>query len=350
MARILVLIICLILLSTGLHAQSSGPLHIKVTDYGFLTSFPALQTILDDYLKTVEADLNKQQPIEDIDRVIKSTANSTALSSRGIGTDHASKFDRFLLGLSLGAAADLDRNVGLKDQIAGIGGSASILLGTKLNKKTDLFFNVGSLSHSKTFDGVMGTNLDSEITTNNAGIHLRYNFLDGSGDDMWGWTGLNVSTGYEYNRNKLSFEDVLAEDVNVDLGGQAVLQGRLKGKPQYTITSETHTIPVEVFSAVNFLKFFSVFGGAGADFNFGRSEGSGNVKANAFSPLTCVSGVCTNLNLPQAQITGDLNSHKNVDPFFFRGFAGLQLNLGHVKLYGEVNRVFGTQLTGVNFG
>lgn len=331
--------------------SQAEPLKLNVNDYGFLTSFPVLQDVLDDYLITVEEDLNNQQPIADANQIMKSTANSTAMSSRGMGNDYASKMENFMLGISLGAAADFEKNKGLKDQdISGLGGAASIMLGKKINDKTNVYFNIGGVSQSKTFESIEDTDLNSEITTFGVGAHARYQLVEGSGDSLWGWGGVRLHFGYEYNKNKLHFENELNEDINVDLGGSAVLEGRLKGNPVYDIVTETHSFPLEISSNVSFLKVFTVFGGAGADFNFGQSRGRGDLKARAFSPLTCTSGICTNLNLPEVEVVGDLNTTKKVDPMVMRAFGGLQLNFGTFKIYGQVNQALGSKVLGGNVG
>lgn len=334
-------------------AQSQGnPLRVRVTDYGWINGvFEPLRPLLDSYLRDVETNLNLRQPIKDPDRIMKSTANSTAMASRGIGTDYASHMENVLIGVSLGAAADMDRNTGLRDEpLSGLGGATGILFGKKISKKADVFFNFGGLSHSRTFEGIMNTDLNAEITTFSIGAHARYQLMEGSGDDQLGWGGIKLHVGYDYNKNELNFQNRLNEEIDVDLGGSAVLQGRLKGNPVYEIISEIHSIPIEISSNVTFLRYFTFFGGIGTDFNFGESRGKGDIKARAFSPLTCVSGICTGLNLPEVEVVGNLDRKQNVDSMVGRGFGGLQLNLGPVKIYGLLNQTLGSKVVGVNLG
>lgn len=333
--------------------SQAQPLKLNVNDYGFLTSFPPLQDILDDYLITVEEDLNNQQPINDPNQIMKSTANSTAMASRGLGNDYASDMDNFMLGVSLGAAADFEKNKGLKDQdISGLGGAAAIMLGKKINEKTNVYFNIGGVSKSQTFESIEDTDLNSEITTFGVGAHARYQWIEGSGDSLWGWGGVRVHFGYQYIKNKLEFTNELNEDINVDLGASSFLEGRLKGNPVYNIETEIHSFPLEISSNVSFLKVFTLFGGAGADFNFGQSRGRGDLKARAFSPLTCTGGgaLCTNLNLPELEVVGNLNTTKKVDPMVMRAFGGLQLNFGTFKIYGQVNQALGSKVMGASAG
>lgn len=322
---------------------------LRVRDYGWIGSIPVVRDIFDDYLEQVEFDLNQTQPIEDPNRLMTGTANSTALSSRGIGADYATDYKRFIIGASVGAAADMEKDVGLKDNISGVGASAGIMFGYHLSDRWNLYANVGGLSRSHTFNGILDTDLDADITTVNLGTHAQYTIFERVGDDWLGWGGLRVTLGYEYNDNKLVLENFLNEEINLDTGA-GVIQGRLKGFPKYEVNTRTHSIPLELSSNVTFLKIFNLYAGVGADYNFGKAEGGGDAKANAFSPLACVSGACTNLDLPEIEAVGNLDAEENVEAFFFRGFAGLQLDLPYVKIYGQVNKTFGDKLTGAAAG
>lgn len=337
--------LCLVTLSA--HSQV---ITLRTTDYGFMTSFPALQSIFDDYLKNQQDLINEEQPIKDPQRLVKGVADSVSVSSRGMGTDYVTQMKEYMIGVSIGAAADLDRGAAIEGVESGLGGAAGLVVGKKLNDRWNIYANVGGLSHAQTFQGILNTKLEADITTFNTGIHLRYDLIPGSGDRWFGWGGVKTHFGYEYNYNELSFVNDLNEDINVDLGGQATLQGRLKGNPQYNITTKTHSVPLEFSTDLKFWKYFSLFGGLGADLNFGKAEGHGDVKAKVTSPLQCVSGLCTNLNLPKIEAVGNLDESENVELLTTRGFGGLQLNFGQFSAYGMVNKTFGGKILGVTLG
>lgn len=323
---------------------------LRVSDYGWIDSVPLLKPILDDYVASEEVKLNNEQPIRNPQRLMEGIANSTAMSSRGVGRDYATTMNDFLIGFSLGAAADLEKDVALKDLESGLGGAAGLVIGKKIDERLNVYANMGGLSHSHTFDGIADTDLKADISTFNVGLHARYDLVPGSGNDWFGWGGVKTHFGYEYNYNELTFEDELNEDLEIDLGAGTIIEGRLKGKPRYTVTTKTHSFPLEVSSDVRFLKIFSLFGGVGGDLNFGKAKGEGDVKAVAFSPLTCTSGICTNLNLPELEATGDIDAEEKVDVFTSRVFGGLQVNIWHFSIYGMVNKQIGTDLLGVALG
>ena len=70
---------------------SSEPIQLKVTDYGLIGNFPLVKDLLDQYLVGIQRDLNEAQPVKDPARLMKGTANSVAVSSRGTGTEYTSE-------------------------------------------------------------------------------------------------------------------------------------------------------------------------------------------------------------------------------------------------------------------
>jgi hypothetical protein len=342
-------VLFLITLLFTFSARAQNLVQIKVTDYGWIGSIGPVKDLFDSYLQQAENDLNKQLPLKDPARLNQGMVDATALSSRGLGADYASNMDVVLVGVGVGAGLDNQRDDAITDLPSGLGGAAGLTVGYRYNKQWRLYGNIGGLTASRTFQGILGTDLDAEIKARNFGLHAQYDLFERTGDNLFGWGGLRMTLGYEYNDNETIVTDFLNESLNLDTGA-GVVQGRLKGFPKYKIHSKTHSVPLEISSSVNFLWLFSLYAGAGADFNFGSADGSGDVSAVAKSPLQCVSGACTNLSLPEVQAVGNFNAHENVRQFFFRGFGGLQLNLWRVKVYTEASQVFGTKLINASVG
>lgn len=339
-------IIAALLISLPTYAQI---IKVRVTDYGWLTSFPLLRDALDAYLETEEANLNEIQPIKNPDRLFRGIGNSAANSSRGIGTDYATYMENFFVGLSIGAAADFERDVALEDLESGLGASAGAVFGKTISKRLNVYANLGGVSHDKTLTGILDTDLEAEITTFNAGLHLRYDLIPGS-DERNGWGGVKTHFGWEYNYNELTFENKLNEELSVDLGGVATVEGRIKGVPRYEITTIVNSFPLEFSTDYRFLNYFSLFGGVGGDLNFGTAKSEGDAKVQIFSPLTCTSGICTNLNLPQVEAEADLDGEEKVDVLSGRIFGGLQANFGQLSAYGMVNQVIDSRILAVSMG
>lgn len=336
------------LLSLSLPSYAQDLIQLKVTDYGWMGGIPGVKDLLDQYLLGIQRDLNEAQPVKDPERLLKGVANSVAISSRGTGTDYTSEDSRYFMGISLGAAADLEKNAGLKDLESGLGGAASFMFGFRQNERVSYYFDLGGLTKTQTFQSFLNTELEADITTKHVGAHSRYWLIQGESSQN-GWGGVKLHYGYEYNDNEITIANPLNEDLNLDTG-VAVIQGRLKGNPEYVIRSKIHSIPLEVSTDYKIFRFITFFGGMGLDMNFGKAKGKGDVRATLKSPLTCVSGVCTNLDLPQVEATANLNTNQSVDAFIMRAFGGAQMDFGTFKTFGEVNKMLGTQVLGVTVG
>lgn len=352
----------IILILVLLHSSISfcQVIQVRVTDYGWLDSIPQLKPLLDNYLEGVESDLNEDQPIRDTERLMKGTANSAALASKGVGSDYASYIKKYLVGASLGVAIDAEKDVGLEDEVSGLGGAAGVVVGVRMEEleinnflgldlnRLSAYANVGGVSQSRIFPGIEDSDLKAEISTTNFGLHFRYDWIPGSGDGWFGWGGVKTHFGYEYNNNTLTFQNELNQNLELDTGF-GILNGQVRGTPRYKIETRVHSFPFEVSTDIRFLQLFTLYGGTGIDLNIGKSEGSGEVEANV-TPLFCSSGFCSNLDLPEAKVEANLDATERVDPITVRGFAGLQLNFPQVRIFGQVNKVLGNEVIGASAG
>lgn len=317
------------------------PIELKVTDYGWLTSFPPLRDTLDFYLQGVEDDLNEEQPILDPSRIAYGVANSSVLAAKGLGTDYANDPKKYYLSLGIGAAYDAEENEGIRDEISGVGAASSLTLGMRFDERLMGYVNFGTLSHSRILPGDE-IDIAGDIDATNFGVHVRY--------DLGVWN-LRLHTGYEFNINRIDLSTKLDERLELDTGGSGVLSGRLTGRPEYRVKAVTHSIPVELSSSVSFLRVFTLYGGLGSDFNFGQAEGKGNVKGDV-TGLACSSGICVGETvIPQLQVQANYDAKAQVRSFTFRTFAGLQLDLPFgLHAFGQAEKVLGTELLGLSAG
>jgi hypothetical protein len=89
----------------------------------------------------------------------------------------------------------------------------------------------------------------------------------------------------------------------------------------------------------------------GADYNIGTATGKGDLNSTT-ADVTCVGGACS----PGAGDVGDIDTEANIDgkgkvnPFLFRGFGGVQLNLPFIRIFGQVDKAFGNDLIGATVG
>ncbi len=326
------------------------PIDLTVRDYGWLTSFPPLKDVLDFYVAGEEDKLNDEQPLIDPSRVNYGTANSSVMSSKGLATDYVNNPEKFSLSLGLGAAWDAEKNEGIRDEISGAAASSALTLGYRMDKKLMGYVSFGKLKHKQSFPG-SDIDIAGDIKGSHFGLHLRYDLMEKKGSDFFGWGGLKLSGGYEYNFNEVELTTTLDQPLELDTGAQGILEGRLTGKPVYQVKTTTHSFPLELSSNVLFLNIFSLYSGMGADLNFGSSVGKGKVEGD-ISSLACTSGICVGETvLPQLEAKANYDSRSTVRTMTFRAFGGLQLDLPFgLHAFGQVDQMLGTKVIGLSTG
>jgi hypothetical protein len=336
---------------------------LKVTDYGGLDNNELLKRVLDAYLEKIEDDVNELIPNADPERMMKNMSNASVIATKGVGSDYASDMNVFLVGATVGAGVAYERNDTINSDINGAGAATGMILGAnadKLNvhnfagldtKKLNFYLNFMKLGQTQNLISNGGVDSDLRVGFLGGGLHFRYDWLDGSGTKMWGWGGVKLHWGYDFNQTEFTYENNLDRTVNlVDNGSGANIKGRITGRPKYQVKTTTHSIPLEISSDVRFLKVFSLYGGLGTDISYGKAVGTGKADGEV-SPLVCTGGgTCGGGRILQVQVQANIEAEGNVAPLMARGFTGLQINLPYFNMFAQVNKGFGNNLWGATGG
>lgn len=308
-----------------------------------------LNAALDAELARVQNEINSDLPAGDTSRLMEGMANSQAAAGKGAATDYISHFDTFMVGAGVGVGADLEKNEELDSDLAGIGVMGSVQVGLNMSaifdnkvfgldpKKTTVVANFFSYSADQDFD-----ESNAKIKMTSFGAHGSYKWKEGSGNRLFGWDGVRLHTGYQYSSASYDFTTAINEAVTVNESG-ATINGTLLANPAASIDAATHSIPLEISSGVNFLWVLSAYGGVGTDINFGSAKGKGNLNSDP-TVLTCTGGPCTPDQNVTVETSANIDGNGSVNPFFLRGFVGLQANLPYVRVFVHANKVFGTEL------
>lgn len=348
------LIFALITLTLGLYAADSSAqlFRLRLVNNGGLSA--SQLDVLNQALRDAETEINKDFPsTENPKRLMQGMANSSVMAGKGIGSDYASNMDVMLIGAGVGVGADLEKDKKTNSDLSGAGIQGGIILGTSLawmDTQRILGLDTNKLS---VYINYLGYNLDQKLgdkedeisgKLNSLGFHVRYNWISGKGSKLFGWGGVKVHTGYEYNTTKLTFKSKLSESINEDVGGGQTVSGTINGRPTATIDVATQSIPLEISTDIQFLYILSLYGGLGVDFNFGKAKGSGNINAD---PTTLnYSGGAD----PTVQAEANIDGTANVDSFLTRGFVGVQVNLPFLRVFVQADKAFGNDLVGATAG
>lgn len=330
------------------------------------TSNPTVNSFIEAELKKIENDINKDLPSGQPKRLMEGMANSSVMAGKGIGSDYASNMDVFLIGAGVGVGADLEKDKTTDSDISGVGVAPGVVLGLDLGfmdtkhilgldtDKLNVYFNFMSLGHEQK-SGETGKETNAEIQATSLGVHFRYDWIEGAGSKLFGWGGVKVHFGYEYNKTELSFSNQLNETIQASSGG-ATINDTITGNPKASILVNSHSIPLEISTNIQFLYLLSLYGGLGVDYNSGEAKGAGALNAPA-DTVTCTGGVCdpdgggpatsTDITVtPEANI----DAKGKANPFTYRGFAGVQFNLPFLRIFVQADKAFGNDLVGATAG
>lgn len=313
------------------------------------TGNATVDALFDAEIQKVENEINADLPAGDPKRLMEGMANSQAAAGKGVSTDYISHFDAFMVGAGLGLGADLEENKEYDSDLSGIGMMGALQLGLNMSTIFDDSFLGLDPKRTSVVANFFVFDLDRDFDENNVkaemisfGIHGSYKWIDGNGNRLFGWDGVRLHTGYQYSSVKFAFTSEINEEVNETTSGSTIT-GTITGAPKATIESSSHSIPLEISSGVNFLWVMSFYGGLGTDLNIGSAEGKGDLNAED-STLNCTGGACGGGQVATVRASANIDEKAEVNPFFLRGFVGLQANLPYVRIYAHANKVFGTEV------
>ncbi len=360
----------LVALTVGLYATPSSAqlFKLNVVNYGGCNASStaeclAFKSLVDSEIAVVEADINKGLPGGSPDRFMKGMANSSVMAGKGIGSDYSSYMDVFLIGAGVGVGADMEKSKDPDSDLSGIGIAPGLVVGLNLgvlpvNKIFGLEANRLSV-----YANFMSFSKDQEFDKSSAGIdmtaigtHVRYDWIRPKGNKFFGWGGVKLHTGYEYNKTDLNFKTTINETIsqtsNAGNPTETTISGDLDAAPEATINVATHSIPLEISTDVRFLYVFSLYSGLGMDFNFGEAKGGGSLNASP-SQISCDGGTgCNTAGNPDAtvQAKANIDSTGKVNSMLYRGFVGVQFNIPLVRVFVQADKAFGNDLIGATAG
>ncbi len=358
-------------LGLGLYASDSRAklFTLRVTDYGNLNaSNGPVEAALIDFINTevqkVEDQVNEDIPVPPPKRFMEGMANSSVMAGKGIGSDYASNMSVALVGAGVGVAADLEKDKTTDSDVSGVGLAPGAVLGFNLGtvrsskvfgldpKRLNLYVNFMKYTHDQTISDKADEESSASLGTLAYGVHLRYDWIKGKGSKLLGWGGVKVHLGYEFNKTDISFRGKVKEELNETSAG-ATISGTSRAAPTIDIRSKTHSIPLELSTDVQLLYFVSLYTGLGADANFGSASAKGSLNAEEMT-INCTSSAgghpCNPTEVLKANASADIDGKGSVNPFTFRGFAGLQLNLPFVRIFGQVDKSLGDELVSATAG
>ncbi len=351
----------------GLYSTDSSAqiFRLRVTDYGNGAGNATFENFVNTEIQNIENDINKDLPSAQPQRLMEGMANSSVMAGKGIGSDYASNMSVFLIGGGIGVGADLEKDKTTDSDISGVGIAPGVIIGANLGfldtskilgmdtNRLNVFLNFMNYSHKQVIEDNPGEESSAELDMMAVGMHFRYDWIKGNGSKLLGWGGVKFHFGYEYNKTDITFNSKINESVSDTDSDGNVISGNVTGSPSATILVNTHSIPVELSTDIQILYILSIYTGIGADYNFGQAKGDGSLNAGD-SPITCTNPnpgeICTGGTTVQVRPEANIDATGKVNPFLFRGFAGVQVNLPFIRVFVQADKSFGSDLVGATAG
>ncbi len=354
-------------LGLGFYASDSSAqiFDLEITDYNGTDALPVFKAFVDGEIQKVENDINKDLPSAPPERLMEGMANSSVMAGKGIGTDYASNMSVMLIGAGIGAGADLEKDKNTDSPASGVGVAPGLVIGANLGfmdtatilgmdtNRLNMYFNFMSYGLEKQINDEVDKEQNVNLDMLSLGWHMRYDWIKGSGSKLLGWGGVKFHFGYEYNHTDIKFKANLKEVIDqTDSNGNRI-QGTILGKPEATITSTTHSIPLALSTDVQLLYFLSLYTGIGVDANFGSAKGEGNLNADE-SNVSCTNGAggqaCSGSPNIKVQARANIDAEGKVKPFTSRAFLGVQFNLPFIRVFVQGDKSLGDDLIGATAG
>ena len=358
------LLIALTALTFGLYATDSSAqiFTIKVTDYGAGAGNPVFENFVNQEILKIQNEINEDLPSAPPQRLMEGMANASVMAGKGMASDYASNMQVFLIGAGVGAGADLAKDKDTDSDVSGVGVAPGVVFGMNLGwmdaqkflgmdtDRLNLYLNFMSYKHEQQISEDPGKESSADLDMTALGFRLRYDWIRGNGSKLFGWGGVKFHFGYEYNKTNIAFNSKINETINESSSNGEILTGTITGDPRANIMVNTHSIPLELSTDVQLLYILSLYGGIGADYSWGQAKGNGTLNAPN-SSINCTGGACgPGGTTVQVQPDANIDATGKATAFTYRGFAGVQLNLPYIRIYGQVNKPIGNDLIGANVG
>jgi hypothetical protein len=263
----------------------------------------------------------------DVDGFLRTFADATAFSMRGLGVDYASDPNSLVVGVGANFAVAASEQVNATERpTAGPAANLAFMAGYNLSSQGaprwtlfgNGFYRKGSTRSLR--GGILS-----------AGLHAQYRVANPQRDDgpntkILRWIGIDLSAGIELTRWNLGIQDDITTELGIDgPGGHARVI--IDSTGTFDLTSTAATVPIELTTGVRIALLVSVYVGVAADFTAGTGKLSADLAGTLYAGDGTVIGTST--------VTG--GGDNSASPVAARILAGTQVNLSHIKLYIQVN-------------
>lgn len=267
--------------------------------------------------------------LSEVQRFLRSFANATSFSNRGLGVEYASNGDQLVVGFSTNLALSVDLEGEEDGDVPTVGIAPNFALTGALNLgrwNLPKFTAHANLFHYRADSGALHGGITS------AGLHLQYKFFTptrGTTRHFVRWGGLDVTGGVEVAHWNLGLGGEISHDFSyaTELGLSSDLYAAVGGR--FDVGATTVTLPIELTTNVRFLHVLSFYTGMGLDLGLGEAE----ISASTFGTLRATRPSDPETIDTIGDISASASGSNSPSRFGYHLLLGLQLNLWRLRLY-----------------
>jgi hypothetical protein len=279
----------------------------------------------------VETKVTEALQLSEVQRFLRSFANASSFSSRGIGVDYASNSERYVLGFAANIAVSAD--LGGDDDVPTVGVAPNFTLmgGVNLRRwKHPELTLFGNLFH---YDADSGA-LHGGITS--LGLHAQYKLFSptsGVARHFARWGGLDLTGGLELARWDLGLGGDLSQsfDVGTEGGASSEITAAVGGR--FDLGATTVTMPIEVTTNVRLLYVLGLYAGAGLDVQVGAAE----IAAGTSGSLRATRPGSPEMIETIGEVSASAQGSNSPSALGYHLLFGAQLNLWRLKIFAQAS-------------
>ncbi|HJL42519.1 MAG TPA: hypothetical protein RMG48_14545 [Myxococcales bacterium LLY-WYZ-16_1] len=320
-------------------AKSSWAQNVQITLGGEAERAAAALGISTGELQTLASEqIGALYSVNDVQEFLKLSANAQSLLNKGIGVDYASSPTGFLFGIGVSGALDtgesdfrdvaVDIDPSQRAVPVGVGAQISLMIGYNFADQgvPGLTIYANGLGFPLSVD-------EYEADFYNFGLHGQYKLFGPRGNESFNWGGLDLTSGLEFSQMRLTLrpEDAIEASAPLSSGSSSIILNTA-AQGELALVQTAWTVPLEVTTSVTFLYALALYTGIGVDFQFGNASIEANLRDDR---LTADLPDGSEADLGRVQISAD--DENGPTTVLFRVLAGLQVNLGPIKAFGQIN-------------
>lgn len=284
------------------------------------------------FARDLEQKVESALQISEVQRFLKSFANASSFSNRGIGVDYASNSDRYVFGFAANLAVSADLGAEDDDELPTVGVAPSFTLmgGMNLRRWNHPELTVfGNVFHYGADSGALHGGVTS------VGLHGQLKLFTptaGVARHFARWGGIDITAGLELARWQLGLGGEISHtfEFPIDGGLSSDVTAAVGGR--FDVGATTLTMPLEVTTNVRLLYVLGLYTGFGLDLQVGEAS----IGASTFGSLRATRPGSPEIVDTIGDVSASAEGSHGPSTIGYHLLLGAQVNLWRIKVFTQL--------------